>query len=144
MNKGIQQAELQILSVENDSDPSKEIARVKVVSAGSAGGYAIVDNTFDEEEEPSNEFRNIFIFPAIEVGVKDFIRVYTGEGSYSKNPNNAGGFIHQLYWNSDRCVWNDKEGDEATLIKFSVVNRVTVPAKKNPPAPRKIKIKPTE
>jgi hypothetical protein len=37
---------------------------------------------------------------------------------------------HVLYWNSKGAVWNDKEGDEAVLIKFEVVDTMTVPPKR--------------
>jgi hypothetical protein len=144
MNKIVKQADLELLSVVNSSNPNEEVVRIKVVSGGNTRGYAVVDKTFDADAEPSNEFRHIFIFPALEVATNDFIHVVTGVGDYKPVSNTGKTITHKLYWNSDECVWNDKEGDEATLFTYSVIKSVTVPAKKDPPAPRKLKIKPKE
>jgi hypothetical protein len=144
MSKVSKQADLELLGVINDSDPNGEKVRIKVVSGGNVRGYAIVDNTFDADAEPSNEFRHIFVFPSLEVATDDFIHVVTGVGEYKGLANAGKTITHKLYWNSDECVWNDKEGDEATLFKFSILNRVIVPARKDPPAFRKLKVKPKE
>lgn len=132
MDKSLKQAILSLLEVINDSDPDKEIVRIQVKEGGHTRGYAVVDNTFNADDEPSNEFRHIFIFPRIEVKTGDFIRVFTGEGEYNTITNKKDTITHKLYWNSDACVWNDKEGDEAILIRYGAVNKVVVPPHKKP------------
>lgn len=114
-------------SVINSDKPEKEFVWLIVKEKTKLGGYAIVDRTFDENEKVSNEFRHIFIFPNIEVEKGDLVRLWTGEGTYKKNRREKEpGNIHELYWQSGKCVWNDKSRDTATLIKFSVEGKVKV------------------
>ena len=124
-------AELSLILVENSSDPAKEIAKIRVVKGGSTKGYALVDKTFDENGNPSNHFRHIYLLPDIQVADKEFIWVYTGVGKNTTRGNDTNTTTHLLYWNSKDPVWNDKEGDNAILIKYGVVTRVKVaPVKK--------------
>lgn len=120
------QAELKLFRVTNDSDPDNEIVRLKVVLPGTTSGFALVDKTFNANDEASNEFRHIFLFPAFDVAKDDIIRIYTGVGD---NVTKVVGdnTIHRLYWNSEEAVWNDKGGDKAYLIKYSVADDIDVP-----------------
>ncbi|MFH6957323.1 hypothetical protein ACHRV1_07950 [Flavobacterium aquidurense] len=93
-------------------------------------GYAIVDRTFDSNEKVSNEFRHIFIFPNLEVEKSEWVRLCTGNGTYEKVKSKSGVFIHKLFWNSNECVWNNNGGDTATLINYTSIKSVTVPAVK--------------
>ncbi|MDQ1164623.1 hypothetical protein [Flavobacterium sp. SORGH_AS_0622] len=118
-------------SVANGIKPQEEFVWLMVGAKTSLKGYAVVDRTFDSAEKVSNEFRHIFIFPDIEVEKDDWVALCTGKGEYfTKKTQNGLAKIHFLYWQSDQCVWNDKGGDTASLIKYSFVNSVKVPAVK--------------
>jgi len=118
---------LKIHSIVNSSNPQNEFVRLSTKIKTNLKGYAIVDVTFDDDGNPSNEFRHIYFFPDLEVNPGEWIRLYTGKGvnDLGKNGNNQD--VHFLYWNSDECVWNDQGGDKATLIKYTIINSVEVP-----------------
>jgi hypothetical protein len=87
--------------------------------------YAIIDSTFDQEEEASNIFRHVFIFPNKEINKGDFIRLYSGEGNY--DIEYAGdNVIHKFYWGAGNCVWNDT-GDTIRLVKLNVIQVKDMP-----------------
>jgi len=117
---------LKIISVANGPDPDKEIVWLQTSTGMKLGGYAIVDKTFDSNGNASNKFRHIFIFPDVQIGEKDYVRLISGKGEYKKLNNNVNTITHCFYWNSNECVWNDG-GDTARLIKFSVENTLKVP-----------------
>jgi hypothetical protein len=119
---------LKIHSVVNGKKPQDEYTWLHTDVAVNTKGYAVVDRTFDSTGKVSNEFRHIFVFPDLEIGKDDWIRLYTGTGKYSKVKADTGGYIHNLYWEADSCVWNNNGGDRASLIKYSPINAVTVPA----------------
>ena len=139
----IQWADLEMLHVENDSEADEEYVLIRVVKAGHTARYAVVDTTYDSKGRISNHFRHIFLLPRMIVSEGDYIQIYTGVGDATSFENKADTITRVLYWGSKDPVWNDKEGDEARLIKFGVVNRVTVPPKKNPPS-RTMRIKPKQ
>lgn len=119
---------LKITSVVNANKPEEEIVWLCASAKVNTKGYALVDRTFDSDGTISNEFRHIYVFPNLELNVKDWVKLHTGSGKYQAVNNKGGGITHFLYWNSDECVWNDKGGDTATLIKYTVENKVKVPA----------------
>lgn len=122
---------ISLLSVVNSDKPAGEYVRLRAAAKINLAGYAIVDRTFDEAEQVSNEFRHIFVFPNLEIDKGDYVRLYTGKGNYDKQKNvNGPGNIHLLYWQSEKCVWNDKSQDAATLIKYTVIGQVKVPKDK--------------
>lgn len=121
---------LNLHSVVNASKPIEEIAWLEVTADINLAGHAIIDRTFNLDGKVTNEFRHIFMFPNLDVKKDDWIRVFTGRGSYSKieidkKPNNH---IHNLYWGSDICVYNDNGGDTVSLIRYTGIKSVTVPA----------------
>jgi hypothetical protein len=118
---------LTIYSVKNSNNPDDEIVRFQTSKRINLKGYALVDRTFDADGDISNEFRHIFIFPDLEVQPGEFVRLYTGKGEYKKGNHSNGHVIHYLYWNAEECVWNDKGGDTATLIKYTVIDSEAVP-----------------
>jgi hypothetical protein len=121
---------LNLHSVVNASKPIEEIVWLEVTADINLAGHAIIDRTFNLDGKVTNEFRHIFMFPNLDVKKDDWIRVFTGRGSYSKikidkKPNN---YIHNLYWGSDICVYNDNGGDTVSLIRYTGIKSVTVPA----------------
>lgn len=123
---------LKINSVINASTPNGEIVWLQASEKVNLKGYAVVDRTFDTDGSISNEFRHIFVFPKLDLKKDDWIRLSTGNGKYYtyQNPGNETETVHCFYWQSDKCVWNNNGGDTASLIKFNLVNSVTVPAVK--------------
>lgn len=121
---------LKIHSVENANDPSKEFVRLLATEKVNLKGYAIVDRTFEQDGSLSNEFRHIYVFPKLELKKDDWVRLYTGIGKYHthKNSKNENETVHNLYWQSEKCVWNNNGGDTATLIKYTVEGSKVVPA----------------
>lgn len=120
---------LKIHSVVNAKTPQGEHVWLHTTEPVNLKGYAVVDRTFTAEGKVSNEFRHIFVFPNLQIEKDDWVRLYTGTGIYSRTKSSTGtGYIHNFYWESDSCVWNNNGGEIATLIKYTVVNSVTVPA----------------
>ena len=121
---------LKIHSVVNGKTVGEEMVWLEVAEDTNLKGYAVVDRTFATSGAVSNEFRHIFVFPDTPVAKGDWVLLYTGKGTASKAKNEKNTFTHNFYWGSGECVWNNNGGDVATLIKYTVVNSVTVPAAK--------------
>ena len=121
---------LTITSVTNATTPNEEFVWLKTTEKINLNGYAVVDRTFDPNDNISNEFRHIFIFPSIEIEKNDWVKLCTGTGKYKKVNNTAGGYNHYFYWQANSCVWNNNGGDKASLIKYNLVNSVSVSALK--------------
>lgn len=119
---------LKVISVVNAKSPAEELVWLKASEKVSLKGYAIVDRTFASDGKVSNEYRHIFIFPNLIVDKNHWIRLHTNDGKYNITKGSKDETIHNLYWQSDKCIWNDNGGDTATLIKYSVENSVAVPA----------------
>lgn len=124
---------LTIHSVVNGKTPLEEYVWLLAGEAETLKSYAVVDRTFDDKGKVSNEFRHIFILPNLKIEKGDWIQLYTGKGIYVKSETvhqEKKCFIHKLYWESDMCIWNNNGSDTASLIKYSLVNSVTIPAVK--------------
>ncbi|MFC0777770.1 hypothetical protein [Flavobacterium sp. HJSW_4] len=122
---------LNLHSVINSENTNNELVWLQATEKINLKGYALVDRTFDSKENVSNEFRHIFFFPNLVVEKNDWVQLFTGNGKYQKvQSTDKSCFIHKLYWQSDKCVWNNNGGDTATLIKCALVKSVKVPAVK--------------
>jgi hypothetical protein len=120
---------LKLHSVVNGSTPNAEHVWALATGSTNLSGYAIIDRTFDNSTELSNEFRHIFIFPKLQIADGDWVRLYTGKGTYGKQKaNGSTAYVHNFYWGSGTCVWNNTGGDIATLLEIKLVNSVIVPA----------------
>lgn len=118
---------LNLIAVENAKTPDEEFVILKVTARVNLKNYAIVDRTFVIGEKVSNEFRHVFFFPDLIVEKDDAIFLCTGIGKYDKAIDNNS-TIHLFYWQSDKCVWNDNGNDRASLIRFTPIKTVDVPA----------------
>ncbi len=122
---------LKIHSVVNGKTVNEEVVWLNTTAIVNLRGYAVVDRTFTETGQLSNEFRHIFVFPNLTIAENDWIRLFTGTGSYSKVlSSDKKSYVHSFYWGSSACVWNNNGGDLASLIKFTHINSVQVPAVK--------------
>jgi hypothetical protein len=120
---------LRLVNVLNGSTPDEECMRFRVGADMNLQGYALVDRTFDAADHMSNEFRHIFVFPSLDLKVGDEVFVFTGMGtqktfSINDNLNKR----YKLYWGADACVWNDKGGDVASLIQYTLKAKAVIPA----------------
>ncbi|PZR30062.1 MAG: hypothetical protein DI535_00755 [Citrobacter freundii] len=120
---------LKIHGVVNGKTPLSEYIWLTTDQAINLKGYAIVDRTFAADGKISNEFRHIFVFPQLPIEKQDLVRLYTGVGKYSITKRDGqAGVIHNFFWASDTCVWNNNGGDVATLIRYEVINAANVPS----------------
>ena len=117
----------EIKSVINGSKPVEELVILAATGDINTKGFALVDRTFDENGNISNEFRHIFVFPSLDVKAGERVVVCTAKGKNGPQTLDGGEKIHALYWGSDECVWNDNGGESASLINFVPVNTVVVP-----------------
>jgi len=117
---------LTLHSVVNAKTPAGEKVWLLATEDVNLSGYAVVDRTFDPKGTVSNEFRHIFVFPGKAIKKNQFVCLHTGNGTYNVTEV-SGQTHHHFYWQSGSCVWNDKGGDTATLIKFTTVNSKIVP-----------------
>jgi hypothetical protein len=115
-------------SVVNGTTPENEYVWLQVTEELNIKGYALIDRTFDSDNILSNEFRHIFVFPSLKIGKNDWVRLYTCNGTYSRQKvDGKENFIHNFYWGSTHCIWNNNGQDIATLLKYEKVKSVKVP-----------------
>lgn len=120
---------LKLHNVTNGKTPNSEYVLLQAVGATDLSGYAIIDRTFNNDKELSNEFRHIFVFPKLQIAGGEWVCLYTGKGTYYRQV--LGDFVfHNFYWGSGTCVWNNDGGDIASLLEIKLVSSVTVPAVK--------------
>ncbi|WP_125916521.1 hypothetical protein [Hymenobacter coccineus] len=124
--------DLKLLSVVNSNKPEEEYVRLHAYADVNLRDYAVIDRTFGPSDVVTNEFRHIFAFPPQEVKAGEYVRLHTGSGSgngaYQRTVSSKKLVVHHFYWKSKACIWNNKGGDVATLLRYSAINSVTVPA----------------
>lgn len=118
---------LKLSTPKNGKGPNDEIIRIKVLQSTNLKGYAIIDETFNQAGNASNEFRHIYVFPDYEVSKGDWVRLYSGTGNQYSAHNNGETLTHHFYWGSKGCVWNNNGKDKARLINYTVEGIVSVP-----------------
>jgi hypothetical protein len=126
-NKPNRPMSLQLNSVVNSAVPADELVWIRAVAACNLQGYAVVDRTFSEQGDQSNTFRHLFLFPNHQVALGDWVALHTGIGQTAIENNNQDTRTHHFYWGANACVWNNN-GDRASLIRYTKINEVVVPA----------------
>lgn len=127
---------LKISSALNSSDPDKESILLEAIESVNLGGYAVIDKTFDDNGNTSNEFRHFFPFPKFQLEKGDIIALITGMETTShpafKNTstNKVIGIKKYFFWNSAECVWNNAGGDKASLIRYTIESQKEIPSVK--------------
>jgi hypothetical protein len=122
---------LNLISVENAKTPDDEFVILQANAKINLKSYAIVDRTFGTDKQVSDEFRHIFFFPNLVVEKDDFVLLFTGIGTYEgKTEMEDGSVAHLLFWQSSECVWNDNGNDSASLINYTALKTINVPAAK--------------
>jgi hypothetical protein len=120
---------LEIVDAFNGKAVTDEIIRLRVVADTNLRGYALVNGQITESEEAPDEFRSIFIFPDMMVKKGDFVRLHSGEGPHGTRKF-ADSTTRLFFWGAHQPIWNNNGLDKTTLIKFSVIDSVDVPAAK--------------
>ena len=127
MESKVNSKELKIRRVQNSTNPNLEGVYIEVKLDCNLNRYAIVDQMYAKDPDEadgidmSNIFRHIYFFPFMEVNKEDWIVLHTGNGTNRTYITKSNVTIHRLYWKSRKCVWNDKEGDNAYLLSLNVI-----------------------
>src|ERR1044071_5236543 len=107
---------LDIISIEDKGDLSKETIWLKANSDATLHDYLVCDTTYTDDHHISNELRHVFWFPNQKVQKGDFVALHTKDGTKSSNTNDQKTTTYHYYWNLGRTVWN-KDGDCAVLFE---------------------------
>ncbi|MGZ5242968.1 MAG: hypothetical protein ACXWW0_03760 [Bacteroidia bacterium] len=110
-----------LIRLATEGTPDQEYILIKVRENLNLGDYAVIDSTYDAQNNVSNLNRHIFWFPPQEVNVNDFVVLYTGRrgGRKARWNNRSGTITWAFYWGNDHCIWNDA-ADVAAILKVSV------------------------
>lgn len=109
---------IEIHSIVNNGDQTKEYVLLEVKEDCKLQYYMICDTTYTGDGKISNELRHTYWFPPKSVKKGDFIRLYTEDGKNNSLDNNGGSTTHNFYWNIGRPIWND-EKDRAVLFEIN-------------------------
>ena len=107
---------IEIQSVDNKGDQTKEQVTLKVINKCDIGYYILFDSSYTKDGKVSNKVRHTYWFPNQEVQAGDYVFLFTKPGTYGTHKNKAGTTTHNFYWNMNEPVWND-DGDFATLVE---------------------------
>lgn len=108
---------LKIIGVYDRGDIQTQRLSLQVIADGNLKNYAIVDNTFTQEGELSNEHRHFYSFPDFQVKKDEFVVLCTKVGTTKPNCKYPDGVYHFFFWNLNVSVWN--ENDTAYLLQMS-------------------------
>lgn len=118
-----------ITKIVNGSTPNEEEIWLTANTKMNTKGYAVVDRTFDDKGNISNEFRHIYVLPSIDLEENQKIIIFIGTGTNCKRKfTNTGKYYYSCYWGSKQCILNDNGGDTITLIQYSVIDSEQAPA----------------
>lgn len=109
---------LEILSINEHGDATKEYVMLRANATIDLGHYAIVDTTFNKKGNVSNVMRHYYRFPLGHVVKKgEFISLWTCKGKNETGlQTNKGNPLHRFYWGSSAAIWNDSDPDVGELL----------------------------
>lgn len=107
---------IEIISVHNRDDASKEHVLLRVTENADVGRYLLCDTTFLGSGKISNKLRHVFWFPDKKVKKGELVSLWTGTGTDTEAKSTQGVKVHRFYWNLAKPVWNDDK-DCAVLIE---------------------------
>lgn len=119
---------LKLIEVQYAGDIEKECVVIITKEDDDLNKYMVVDNTYNNEGEPSNKHRHLykFQFPKSDVKKGDFVVLYSKEGENIVKPHSSGNCQqHYIFWNSQNPIWN-KDGDRCHLIRIEEMQSVDV------------------
>ncbi len=116
---------IEILSINEHGDASKEYVMLKANSTIDLGNYAIVDTTFNKKGKISNVMRHYYRFPKGHIVKKgEYISLWTCKGENKTGVKTTkGNPLHRFYWGSSHAIWNDNDFDVAELLFVKTVEK---------------------
>lgn len=124
--------ELTIIKIIDHGNPSSEKVILKAEQDLNLYSYAICDNTYKSgTEEFSNERRNFYSFPAMDIRKGEYVILWSKSGNYHKTKTENGNICHNFYWSLTQGVWNNN-GDLAVLINIEQIQVHVVKKVKKP------------
>jgi hypothetical protein len=109
---------LKILSIAGHGDQQHERVHLSVEQKCDLQYYQVADTTYTTPNTISNRVRHVHWFKPREVDAGDQLLLYTGVGDDTKQKMANGRYLHVLYWNLHKPIWNDT-GDAAVLFELS-------------------------
>lgn len=110
----------------NNLDKTNEYVLIQALEDVNIGDYALIDRIFDSEGTPSKKLHHFFHFPKQQVKKGEYIAVHTKKVTVGLGTMKDGKTpVYRFHWGLESFIWNDT-GDTATIIKFSVVDSMTV------------------
>ena len=116
---------LKISNLEKDGDASKEYILLQATDDVNISAYAIVDKTFNKDGKVSNVHKHFYRFPSQTVKKGEYVSLRTGKGKNEKVNVDKLGTVHRFYWGSDAPFWNDRETEQAELLKVATVGKLS-------------------
>jgi hypothetical protein len=110
--------DLNIHSIQNHGDQTKEFIDLVASVDCEIGDYQLADTTYTAENVVSNKLRHVYWLPNKNIKAGEYVRVFTGAGTPDTVKSSNGTVIHKLFWGLREGVWNDK-GDSALLMKIT-------------------------
>ncbi|RZJ89583.1 MAG: hypothetical protein EOO20_10555 [Chryseobacterium sp.] len=116
---------LEILSIKEHGDATKEYVMLRANATIDLGNYAIVDTTFNKKGGVSNVMRHYYRFPKGHIVKKgDCISLWTCKGTNRTGlKTTQGDPLHRFYWGSSHAIWNDSDGDVAELLLVKTLEK---------------------
>lgn len=125
---------LKIVAIQNNGNASEEYVLLKATKGINLINYAVVDRTFDEEDNISNIYRHFYRFPSQHVKEGEYVSLWTAKGAYNYGTLKDGTSpVHRFYWCSDAPIWNDGNIESAEVFKVETVSKKST----GHPAPKK-------
>lgn len=112
---------LEIIDFKNGSTPGEEYIILKALIDVDLKNYAILDKTFDKEDDESNIYRHFHKLPNKQLNRGETIKIYSGIKRLAKLTDKVA-FDEIEYWGSEKCIWNDNSKDNATIIYFEFID----------------------
>ena len=106
---------LEIISIHNHGDQTKEYVDLKATEDCDIGHYLLADTTYTKTNLVSNKLRHIYWLPDKPIQKGEFVRIFTRTGTGEKITTPNGSIVHTIFWGLKTPIWNDA-GDSAVLM----------------------------
>lgn len=116
---------LEILSIKEHGDATKEYVMLYANATIDLGNYAIVDTTFNKKGNVSNVMRHYYRFPKGYIVKKgECVSLWTCKGTDKGGlKTTLGTPLHRFFWGSSAAIWNDDNIDVAELLHVKTLER---------------------
>jgi hypothetical protein len=79
--------------------------------------FILIDNTFDQSGNITNNHRHLYRFPQAVAMRGDLIFLYTRSGKNELTFDGRGNPIHRVFWGQGNCVWNDIPNEAVQIFQ---------------------------